>query len=398
MFPGSELKENQLETFINLKIEELSLQRQVSALYEYQQAYLQRAKQLPRLEKREQELLRQVETSAKTYTNLLDSLQEVELAENQQSGNAEIVELAAVPRTGSSGQLLLLASGVILGAFLSNLSVIFLEMQDRSLKSVAEIKKKFPFNVLGITRIDPMYGRGGIIVREEPDSYSSEVYRMIQANLKFLTVKKAPKVMLVTSSVPEEGKSTVSANLAAAMAQLGRKVLLIDGDLRRPSQPHLWEIDGRIGLREILAGERELVTAVSRPMAKLEVLATGKISSNPLALIDSSEMEHLVANARREYDTIVIDAPLPVTADVLTLSKLVDGILFITRPGIVDRESADMALETLEATGQKVFGMVINGVKSNEFDRYSYHARYGKRYFNNVRDNTKKDNLSRARI
>ncbi|WP_052055784.1 polysaccharide biosynthesis tyrosine autokinase [Myxosarcina sp. GI1] len=399
VFRGNELRENQLETFISLKIEELSLQRQVGALYSYQQNYLQRAKQLPSLEKKEQELLRKVESSAKTYTTLLDSLQQAKLAEVQQSSNAEIVELASVPKDGSSGRLPLLALGAILGAFLANVSIILLEMQDRSLKSVGEIKKKFPYNVLGITRIDTLSDRGKIIVREEPDSYSSEVYRMIQANLKFLTVNKAPKVMLVTSSVPEEGKSTVAANLAAALAQLDRKVLLIDGDLRRPSQPQLWGIDGQIGLRDVLAGERDLVGAVSRPMTKLDVLTTGKIVSNPLAAIDSPEMDSLVANARRKYDSILIDAPpLPVTADVLTLSKLVDGIIFITRPGVVERESAEIAIETLESTRQKVLGMVINGVKPDEFDRYSYHARYGKRYFNNANNSTNNADASKVKI
>ena len=94
-------------------------------------------------------------------------------------------------------------------------------------------------------------------------------------------------------------------------------------------------------------------------------------------------MSQLVARARKDYDVILIDAPpLPVTADVLTLSKLVDGIVFVSRPGIVERESAELAQETLGTPGQKVLGMVINGVKSNEFDRYSYHAKYGKRYFN----------------
>lgn len=377
------VKENQLEKFISLKIEELSFQRQVSFLYQTQQEYLQRAKDLPRLEKKERELVRNAETAGKTYETLLDSLQEVQIAENQTSGNTDIVEYAAIPEKGSSGRIMLMGLGLVLGGFLANLSIMILEMQDRSLQSLAEIKKKFAYNVIGITPLEPPSYQGRIVTRDEPDSFSSEVYRMIQANLKFLTSDKPPKVILVTSSVPEEGKSTVAANLAAAISQLGRSVLLIDGDLRRSSQHRLWGVDNGLGLKDIITGNQSITAVVDQPLPKLSLLTSGLVQSNPLAILDSPAMSDLVGRSRREYDLILIDAPpLPVTADVLTLSKLVDGIVFVTRPGVVELESAELAQETLETTGQKVLGMVVNGVKADEFDRYSYHGRYGKSYFN----------------
>jgi polysaccharide biosynthesis transport protein len=376
-------KENQIEKFITLKIDELSMQRQVSSLYQSQQEYLKRAKDLPRLEKKDRELVRSAEAASTTYQKLLDSLQKAQIAENQQSGNTDIVNYASVPDQGSSGTLMLMGLGVFLGAFLANLSIILLELQDRSLQSLAEIKKKFTYNVIGITPLEPPNYQGRIITREEPDSFSSEVYRMIQANLKFLTSDKPPKVILVTSSVPEEGKSTVVANLAAAIAQLGRSVLLIDGDLRRSSQHTLWGVDNNLGLKDILINSQSPISVIKRPMPKLSLLTGGLVNSNPLALLDSPNMSDFVGRSRREYDLIFIDAPpLPVTADVLTLSKLVDGIVFVTRPGVVEHESAELAQEALATTGQKVLGMVINGVKPNDFDRYSYHGRYGKSYYN----------------
>ncbi len=379
---GDGLKENQLEKFITLKIEELSLQTQVASLYQTQQEYLQRAKDIPRLEKQERELIRNAEAAGKTYETLLDNLQQAELAESQESGNAEIVEYSTLPEKGSSGRTMLLGLGVVLGAFLANLSVILLEMQDRSLKTMAEIKKRFAYQTIGITPLEAPEYQGRIVTREEPDSFSSEVYRMIQANLKFLTSDKPPKVILITSSVPEEGKSTVTANLAAAISQLGRNVLLIDGDLRRSSQHSLWDVGNNKGLKDILTSNINLSSVVSQPMPKLTLLTSGLVNSNPLALLDSPAMSDLVGRSRREYDLILIDAPpLPVTADVLTLSKLVDGIVFVTRPGVVEQDSADLAQETLETTGQKVLGMIINGVKPSDFDRYSYHGRYAKSYY-----------------
>lgn len=375
-------KENQLEKFISFKIEELSLQRQVATLYQSQQQLLARAKILPQLEQKDRELMRQAESAGQTYETLLNNLSKVTLAESSNSGNADVVEYASVPEKGSSGRTVLLAMGLVLGAFLANLSIILLEMQDRSIQSLVEIKKKFPYQTVGITRLEPPISQGRIITRDEPDSFSSEVYRMIQANLKFITSDKPPKVILVTSSVPEEGKSTVTANLAAAISQLGRTVLLVDGDLRRSSQHHLWGVDNCKGLKDIITDKIDLLSVIKQPMPKLSLLTSGVVESNPLAILDSPEMSDLIGHSRREYDLILIDAPpLPVTADVLTISKLVDGILFVTRPGIVEHESAELAQEALATTGQKILGMVVNGVKSSEFDRYSYHGRYGKNYF-----------------
>ncbi|MCC0177345.1 polysaccharide biosynthesis tyrosine autokinase [Waterburya agarophytonicola K14] len=382
---GNNLKENQLERFISLKIEELSLQTEVSALAQYQQVYLNRTKDIPRLEKQEKTLLREVDTARNSFETLLVNKENLAIQENQKTGNAEVIELGQVPEEGSTGRVALMALGILMGLFLSNLTAVLLEMQDRTLKTIPEIKQKFSYQVLGIVPLDMLQeAQGGIVVQREPDSFASEVYRMIQTNLKFLAVKRQPKVILMTSSVPGEGKSTVAANLAAAMAQLGRKVLLIDGDLRKASQHELWQVSNKAGVKDVIAHKTPLAKVVSQPMKQLDLLTAGVIAPNPLALLDSSEMSELVGTARKEYELIIIDAPpLAVTADVLTLSKLVDGIVFVSRPGVVETESAELAQETIANANlaQKVLGMVINGVKPNEFDRYSYHAKYSKNYF-----------------
>ena len=376
-------KENQLERYITLEIQKLNFQRQLASLYQSQQQQLARAKELPRLETEEQDLLRQVSAAQATYETLLGSLQEVQLAENQQTANAEIIEKAQLPEEGSSGGKLLLAFGVLLGLLFSNVSVVLLEMQDRSLKTVAEIKEKFPHKVLGVIPQESEDKQIGVIVQREPDSFTSELYRMIQANMKFMAADNAPQVILTTSSLPEEGKSTISANLAAAIGQLGRRVLLIDGDLRKPSQHHIWGVSNQFGVRDVVGKTQDFHTAVYQPMAKLDLLTAGAVQSNPLSLLDSPEMSSLILSTRQEYDLILIDAPpLPVTADVLTLSKLVDGILFVSRTGVVEQESAELALETLTNINKQVIGMVINGVKKKELDNYSYTAKYAKRYFN----------------
>ena len=392
LLQGGNFKENQLEKFINLKIEELSLQTELSSLYQYQQVYLDRAKQIPRLEKQEQALLREVESARSTYNTLLENKSDIDVLIDQQTGNAEVIESGRVPDEGSTGRTPLLVLGVLMGLFLSNITAVLLEMQDRSLRTIPEIKQKFAYQVLGIVPLDTLQdSHGGVVVQKEPDSFISEIYRMIQTNIKFLPVKQQPKVILMTSSVPGEGKSTVAANLAAAMSQLGRKVLLIDGDLRKASQHHIWQEKNQVGVKDVIAHQTPLAKVVSQPMKQLDLLTSGTIAPNPLALLDSPQMVELVAAARKEYELVIIDAPpLAITADVLTLSKLADGILFVSRPGVVEYESAELAQETIVNTNlsEKVLGMVINGVKPNEFDRYSYHAKYSKNYFSGSTENS----------
>ncbi len=371
-----------LDNFIALKIEELSLGQQLSSVSSSRDKHLQRAQELPRLEKQEQELLRRAETANTTYQNLLDSLAEVDLAENQETGNIEIIEPAVVPEEGSTGRLPIIALGFVSGLLLANITAVALEWRDRTIKTISEIKQKLPYKMLGaIPQVDE--AQQGVQVLHEPDSYLSELYRMLQANLKFMgNQQRTPKVILVTSSIPGEGKSTVTANLAAAISQLGSKVLLIDGDLRKPTQQNLWQIGDVVGLQEVVNEQKPLTSAIYQPMQKLDLLLSGQRLANPLAVLDSPEMSELIAQGRKTYDLVIIDAPpLPVTADVLTLSKLVDGILFVTRMGVVEKESADLALETLESINTPVIGMVVNGVKNKEFEKYSYSSRYGKRYF-----------------
>ncbi len=399
LLQDNRFQESTLEKFINLKIEELSLQQQLSSTHNYQQAYLKRAQQLPKLEQREREISQQVETARTTYENLLSTQQDLQILQNQTTANAEIIEQAIVPEQGSTGSMALMLLGILLGLFLSNLTVIILEMQDRSIPSIAELKKKLPYKVLGIVPTNEFQDRKGVIVQQEPDSYPSEIYRMIQANLKFMTSGKLAKVILITSSVPGEGKSTIAANLAAAVSQLGRQVLLVDGDLRKASQHELWGASNHVGIKDVIGDRLSLRQALVQPMPKLHLLTSGVIPPNPLTLLDSHQMSELITQARQEYDMVVIDAPpLPVTADVLTLSKLVDGIVFVSRPGVVEYESAQLAREIIETTGQKILGMVINGVNSQECDRYSYSAKYGKSYFSptQMSKKTKSNNLLKA--
>jgi capsular exopolysaccharide synthesis family protein len=200
---------------------------------------------------------------------------------------------------------------------------------------------------------------------------------MLQANLKFLSSDKELKAIVVTSSVPREGKSEVSANLAAAMVQVGRRVLLVDADMRHPSQHHIWELTNSVGLSNILVGEAELNAALQEVMPGLDVLTAGVIPPNPVALLDSKRMASLIETFSKKYDFVIVDTPpLAGIADAPILGKMADGILLVVRPRVVDSANAKAAKEFLARSGQNVLGLVANGVIiKNEPDSYFYYTK-----------------------
>jgi capsular exopolysaccharide synthesis family protein len=292
-----------------------------------------------------------------------------------------------VPEKPESGKkLIVLVIGLTFGAFLATSAVMFLEMRDKSLKTLKEVREIFGYTLLGCIPLSLHKNRSRerdaelispeIAVRDQPHSLTSEMYRMIQANLKFLSSDKVLKTVVVTSAVPKEGKTTVSANLAAAIAQLGRKVLLIDADMRVPSQHHLWQLTNVAGLSEVLVGQAEFSTTVDHVMDNLDILTAGVRPPNPLALLDSKRMASLIENFSAKYDFVIIDAPpILLAADALTLNQMSDGILLVARPGVIESSSAFAAQEMLQRSSQNVLGLVVNGmIEKNEPNSYLYHA------------------------
>ena len=164
------------------------------------------------------------------------------------------------------------------------------------------------------------------------------------------------------------------------MAQLGRRVLLVDADLRHPMQHHIWELTNAAGLSDVLVGQADFEAVVTEGMDNLDVLSSGVIPPNPLALLDSKRMASLIEYFSEHYDFVIIDAPpLVVAADALTLGKMTDGVLLVARPMVVNSISVAACKELLERSGQNVLGLVANGVSlENNSDRYFHY--YGKEY------------------
>ncbi|HYW21780.1 MAG TPA: polysaccharide biosynthesis tyrosine autokinase [Nodularia sp. (in: cyanobacteria)] len=386
LFQIGGLRQELIQNFLQLEVQRFGLDQRLVSLNNSRSAYEQRMKTIPQLEQTQGELERKIDVAQSTHQTLLRKVQELQLAENVTTPNARILAKSIVPeQTGSRKKLIVLVLGVMFGIFLATASVLLFEMIDKSLKTLKEVRQVFGYKLLGVIPLSKQkiffrkrntkLNAPEIAVRDKPDSLTSEIYWMIQANLKFLSSEQVLQTIVVSSTVPQEGKSTVAANLAAAIAQLGRKVLLIDADMRFPNQDYLWQLNNATGLSEVLLGQKKFQTTVETVMDNLDVLTAGARPPNPLALLDSQRMASLIEDVSSQYEIIMIDTPsLLVAADALSLSPISDGILLVARPSVIDYNSAAATQEMLEKTPHNVLGLVVNGIiDQNECSGYFYH-------------------------
>jgi len=202
--------------------------------------------------------------------------------------------------------------------------------------------------------------KANLITLTNPRSAASEAYRTLRTNLLFSSLDKPLHTLVVTSSAPEEGKSTALANLAVTLAQGGRKTILADCDLRRPSQHTLWGLEREPGLTNYLLGDRKDIPLQDVGVENLQVLTAGMLPPNPADLLGSARMDDLIASLAKKADIVLFDAPpvIAVTDAALLASKL-DGALLIMRAGKTRRDHADQAKELLERIKVRVVGVAL---------------------------------------
>lgn len=204
------------------------------------------------------------------------------------------------------------------------------------------------------------------LVLNSPRSELAEAYRTLRSNLQFCNVGKQKKVLLVTSSLPQEGKSTTLANLAISFCQLGKRVIAVDADLREPTIHRVFGISNLVGLTSVLIGHSDLSSSLqATEVPRLSVLPAGPIPPNPAELVSSTEFSEVITALRQKADLVLIDGPpvMPVT-DSSLLATHADGVVFVVAAGQAASDIVQRALMQLNTAKANVLGIVFNKAPS----------------------------------
>lgn len=215
-----------------------------------------------------------------------------------------------------------------------------------------------------------------LITKINPRSPISEQYRTIRTNLQFASVDHEIRSILLTSAGPSEGKSMTTANLAIVYAQQGKRVLLVDADLRKPTIHYTFRLDNLRGLSNILVGETSMQDAVeSSDVENLDLISCGPIPPNPSELLGSKRMQFFIEEAKQHYDVVIFDMP-PVLAvtDAQVMSNFVDGVILVVRSKRTENEAANKALDALESVNANVLGAVLNDRDKKGANYYYYYG------------------------
>jgi len=291
----------------------------------------------------------------------------------------ETVQPALVPEAPASPRVVSnLVGGLALG-LLAGLAGAGLRVAlDTRLEGRADIEETGGIPVLGEVPFHRDFRDRPLAVHNDPLAPRSEAFRRLRTNLRFLELGRESKSFVVTSSLPAEGKSTVAVNMALALAEDDQRVVLVDGDLRRPRVADLMGVEGAVGLTDVLIGRAELPDAL-QPWGRsgLVVLPSGQVPPNPAEMLSSVGMTALLADLEAQFDVVIVDAPplLPV-ADAAILGRLAGGALLAAASRRTSRKHFAQAVAALRDAGSEPLGAVVTMLRSSSRDPYALNYSY----------------------
>jgi capsular exopolysaccharide synthesis family protein len=314
------------------------------------------------------------------YINLLNNLESIRLARLQNTPNVVQIETASVPGSPVRPRPLMNTGlSALIGLLLAGGIAYLIEYVDDTIRTPEDIERILHLPVVGY--IGDMRNAQSAVdeihVFHQPRSPISEAFRSLRTNLEFANVDSSLTKILITSPGPGEGKTTVSTNLAAIIAQGGKRVLLIDADLRRPRIHTIFGMSNRVGLTTLFRGQTPLRSVMRQlvGMDGLYVITSGKLPPNPTELLASARMDQILEEAGREVDVIVIDSPPSIVADFQVLATKVDGTFLVIQPGYTHADIALGTLERLTRVNAKPLGVVLNKIPK-ESSHYGGYYRY----------------------
>lgn len=307
----------------------------------------------------------------------------VDLAPEKEGGGqavkATILSPALVPTAPASPNVPRnLGVGLVLGVIAGVVVALLRNALDTKVRSDEDLRAVTDRPVLGAIAFDEAVPLHPVMVADRPLSGPSEAIRRLRTNLQFVETANDSKSIVLTSSVPGEGKSTTAINLAVATDAAGSRTLLIDADLRRPSVAEYLGMEGRAGLTSVLIGRADVSDVIQKwHHSDLDVLTSGPIPPNPSELLGSAAMTKLIRELAETYDVILLDTPpLLAATDAAVLGKLCDGAVVVVGADRIRRGQLGDSLRTLDTAGAPALGVVLNKVARREAPSYVYESGY----------------------
>jgi capsular exopolysaccharide synthesis family protein len=347
-------------------------------------------------------LERDLKLNESLYLTMKQKYEESRITEAGQLGKVRILDPALIAKKVKPNKKMNLVLGLILGFGLGVGVALLKEYLDNTVKAVEHLERK-GLTILGI--IPDMLGasnkkvvkaaalpsKGGtdlkrrLITYEDPKSPISESYRSLRTNISYASAEKKIKSLLVSSSQPGEGKSTTAANLAIAFAQLRKRTVLVDADLRKPVQHNVFDHPRGPGLAEYLIGDVGDVNTIihESKVENLFIITAGGLPPNPSELLGSARMSQLVDKLEQDWDIILFDSP-PIVAvtDASAISAEIDAIVLVVKAGHTERSAVDRALDTLRNVKAPLIGAILNGASQESLGgKYAYYYSYYNYYY-----------------
>lgn len=303
------------------------------------------------------------------------TIAKIEPASKTSGVKASVVRRATAPTSPSFPRNdLNMALGVIAGLLLGAGVAVGSARLDTSIRTADELEEITGAAPIGTVGFDRSFRKRSVIV-DNPRSMLTEDYRSIRARLAFAGVDRKISKVVITSAVPGEGKSTVSANLAIVLAQGGSRVCLVEGDVRRPKVAEYLGLDGSVGLTDVLIGSVELDDALVEWGGLIEVLPAGTNPPDPGELFASARMQEVVESLADRFDYVLFDTPPMLSvADAAIVSRIMDGTLLVSRATKTSNAEVRKAVELIRQSNTRLLGTVLNGVtRSRRATTYDYH-------------------------
>lgn len=362
----------------------ISLQSRIAALSQIIGRQNARLKQLPGVEVELAQLERQKMANEDIYTMLLGKLEESKIAEAMQISEARIIDIATVPEKPTHPRPIMnTILGLLLGLMIGIGGVILKERLDTSVKTAREIEELTGSSVLASIPLMKGKDRALIATVEEPHSEIAEAYRILRTNVAFAATARPIQTLLVTSTMPQEGKTTTCINLGITLAQQGHNTIVVDCDFRRPMLHNYFAQyvkDNRHGLSDVLIGRLKLESAiVKNSVHNLNFITSGTIPSNPAELLGSEKMVQMLEKLKAAFEYVIIDAPPTLgVADARVLGRICDAVLVVVKAQTTHREAVIDVKNELERSGEKVIGFVLNGINitSSYYRRRCHYYHY----------------------